>query len=310
MGRKFSASAAGPYSQGGVLRDSDSHSGSPRADPEDQRRALERLLAAESILITGHQSPDGDVVGSAAVLLTALRQAARANDARGAQRPRQVQVVLPDPAPNYLSELLAPFSFQVFGEGRLPEVDLVCLVDATDMDRMGPLGVELFGGQHPPDLLVIDHHLPAQAGGVQGEGHSPRRFWYLDPSAAATSILTLEIAEALQVDLTPAAADAGLMALISDTGGFRFESTDARAFESAARFVRAGARPDRISEATRGRDEPGRPHQLARLLECSTYRAGGRIAFLALPAEVLARLPDVDPAAAYETLRSVRRRCS
>ncbi len=262
-----------------------------RNDREERTRALERLARSESVLITGHRNPDGDVVGSAAVLGTAL-------EALG----KRVHLVLPDPAPKYLGDLLEPFPFQVFGDASLPKVDLVCVVDASEVERIGPLGEALFGGAAAPDLLIVDHHLS----GAPSEQVATKRFAYRDVTAAATSVLALEIAEALAAPLTPAAADAGLMALISDTGGFRFESTNAGAFEAAARFVRAGARPDRISESTRGRDEPGRPHQVARLLECSSYRAGGRIAFLPLTADVLAETPDADPASVYETLRGVR----
>ena len=56
------------------------------------------------------------------------------------------------------------------------------------------------------------------------------------------------LAEKLKLPLDPDTASCLMVALVSDTGGFRFSNSSDRAFEAAAELVRKGARPEQISQ--------------------------------------------------------------
>lgn len=258
--------------------------GTPSTEAE---RALARLAGAESVIVTGHQQPDADVIGSAAVLhavLTALG--------------KSVELILPDPAPRHLKGLMEPFPFRVAEGGPLPLADLVVLVDGSDPGRMGELGERLLAQDPRPDLLVVDHHLHS--------GEPTWDFGFRDPSAAATAVMAVRLAKHFGVRLSPAAAELGMAALVSDTGWFRFESTNVEAFETAAAFLDAGAHPDRVFAQMRGDDDPELPGHLSRLLGAASYRADGRIALLPVDPELAAQTSGTDPARVFETLRTVR----
>jgi phosphoesterase RecJ-like protein len=104
--------------------------------------------------------------------------------------------------------------------------DVTVVVDTGDRKLLGDKfpAPEVTG-----DLIVLDHH----ASGVPfGD------LYYCDPSASAIGVLVARIAEILSWSLDEDAAVGIFVALISDTGSFRYSNTSAEAFELAARLVR------------------------------------------------------------------------
>ena len=107
--------------------------------------------------------------------------------------------------------------------------DTFIAVDVSDQKRMGDAG-ELFTGA---DLrIIIDHH---EVDTCASE------FNYVEPDAAATSLLIWELVGVLGVERDEVIASCTYAGLMTDTGRFQFQNTDARAFEAAAQMVRAGA---------------------------------------------------------------------
>jgi len=72
--------------------------------------------------------------------------------------------------------------------------------------------------------LVIDHHLPSD--------EPPSTMMVADTTACATGELIYDFATVLGLKVTPDIARALYVALLTDTGGFRFSNTTARASAS------------------------------------------------------------------------------
>ena len=70
---------------------------------------------------------------------------------------------------------------------------------------------------------------------------------YTDPDAASTSLLIWELAALLGADRERIIATCCYTGLMTDTGRFQYQNTDAAAFEGACEMVAAGARPGEIA---------------------------------------------------------------
>jgi phosphoesterase RecJ-like protein len=117
---------------------------------------------------------------------------------------------------------------EVFHE---PPADLanrvVIFLDCGNIDRM-PVDFLRQGGSK---VLNIDHH------------HDNTRFGTLnlvDVDASCTAEIIFELAGLLGVELTLDMANALYVALITDTGKFMYENTDARSHRMAAALIDAG----------------------------------------------------------------------
>ena len=86
--------------------------------------------------------------------------------------------------------------------------------------------------------VVLDHHASNTGFGEVN---------LVDPTAAATSVVALQLLDRLDVPLDPSIAECLYVALATDTGSFRFDMTTPRVHEMAARLIATGLRPGEIS---------------------------------------------------------------
>jgi phosphoesterase RecJ-like protein len=117
--------------------------------------------------------------------------------------------------------------------------DLVISLDCSDHYRMGEglaRGATWLPGSVP--LINIDHHVTNTRFGTLN---------WVDPEAVATAQMMLELAEALDWELTPPAATCLLTGLITDTRSFRTSNVDSRAVRAALRLMEAGASVSKIT---------------------------------------------------------------
>lgn len=249
----------------------------------EQAEALRCLSAAKHLLLVGHQRPDGDVIGSQGALCAALTDAGK-----------QVHIVNPDPTDDGFAFLTGKFPFTAF-DGALPEHDTIVFMDLNEIDRTGPMTAALRSS--PATKVVVDHHLA-----------SSEPWWdaaFVDVTASATGILSARIADELGHPLHGAGAEAAFLALVSDTGWFRFENANSDAFYWASRLTAAGVRPSEVQRALYQKHRPERPHALSRVLSRVEYRLGGRVGLIDLPLSELDHVSPLEGNAAMDVVRSV-----
>jgi phosphoesterase RecJ-like protein len=110
--------------------------------------------------------------------------------------------------------------------------DLLMVLDTSAWAQLGPMGDVLRGTK--AKKIVLDHHESSDDLGAE---------IFRDATAEATGRLVVEAAEHLGVPLTAETAGPLFAALATDTGWFRFASTTALTFRTAAKLLDAGARP-------------------------------------------------------------------
>lgn len=252
---------------------------------ETQQAGLERLLGADSVLLTGHERPDGDCVGAQAALARVL-----------AALGKRVRVLNPDPIEPQFDYLARHVAFEVHRGGSVPAHDLAVLLDCSELSRCGTLGSALAAAGSAK--LVIDHHVHREA------------VWWdaaiVDETAAATGLIVDRIARMAGVELDEVARLGVFTSLVTDTGWFKYGNTDAETLAVAWRLVRDGLQPSEVFRAIYQRRDAEHPLLVGEALTRTEYHAGGRLALLSIPLAGAGRR-DLDSDDVLDVVRSVDR---
>jgi phosphoesterase RecJ-like protein len=211
------------------------------------------LRSGQRFLLTSHERPDGDSVGSQLALAFAL-------DALG----KEVRIVNADPP---------PVPYRVFpGTDRIEvarrvdgSFDALVVLECGDLARPGVEGLERYR------ILNIDHH-----GGNSMYGAVN---WF-DPTAAACAELVVELTDALGVELSHEMAVHVYLGILTDTGGFHHSHITARTFDICRRAAEAGVDPAAMAHQVYNSASIGRLRLLGALLDHMRLEAGGQIAVL------------------------------
>lgn len=228
-------------------------------------RVAERVAAAEHVLLTCHRHPDGDAVGSLSALAALLC-------AHG----KRFTLYNPDPVPRALKWLPFGRKFQL---ALAPDAryQLTVIVDCGD-PRL--LADELRTPEITGPVVVLDHH---PAGVRFGDVH------VCDPGAASVGVLVARLARLLCWRIDRQAALGLYVSLSSDTGSFRYASTNAEALRLAADLVEVGVDPWDVAERLYERASMGRYRLLREALGTLEPRLGGKVAFMTITHEMVAR---------------------
>lgn len=220
------------------------------------------LLTHENILILTHRNPDGDTVGSAAALCSALQRAGRS---AWLYPNRQITGKLLDCSKKYF----APEDFA-------PKY--VVSVDVADAGLF-PLGFE--GAVD----LAVDHHPTNSGFGAESLVRSEK---------AACAELVLELIQNLNSEVTGEEATLLYIGLSTDTGCFQYSNTNAAAFRAAAELVRLGADIRAVNLAFFRQFSPARIRLEGMIYSSLRSYRGGKLIFAAISREMLARAGATD----------------
>lgn len=175
------------------------------------------LRRAGSFLITSHIDPDGDSVGCELAIVSALKRLGK-----------RAKVVSEDPIPAAFAFLEG--SGEVITETTEP-CEVAIVVDSGCLDRIGWV----------KDLVLkcstvvnIDHH-----GSNDHFGHHN----LVITDAGACGEIVYGLLMDLGITLTTGEAEALYVAILSDTGCFRFPTTKSRTFRTAAELLDLGVKP-------------------------------------------------------------------
>jgi phosphoesterase RecJ-like protein len=181
--------------------------------------AVRALPAAAPVLLACHVNPDGDALGSMLGFGLGLRRLGYA----------AVQASFPGPL-----EIPEPFrglpglDLLVASTAVAPDPQLVISFDAATPARLGELAPLLDAA---PASVVLDHHASNTGFGRVG---------LVDPDAAATSVVADELLRRLGVPLDAEIAECLYVALATDTGSFKFDSSTPAVHAFAGRLIATG----------------------------------------------------------------------
>lgn len=194
------------------------------AESLDFPAAAKAIAESDALVMACHVGPDGDALGSMLGMAVAASKVGK-----------QVFPSFGPPFQLGQSYRFLPTDLLV-APGDVPDPpDLMLSFDSGNLERLGDMAGP---ASRAETLIVIDHH----GAGSGGFGHIN----LVDPDAAATAELTLELIEQLGWEVDRQVATCLLTGLITDTGRFQYSNTRPSTLRAAARLVESGAQPDLI----------------------------------------------------------------
>jgi len=187
----------------------------------DLEQVAAELRSRERFLLTAHEGPDGDALGSLLGMHQLLTQLGKDS----------VMFLGAKEFPLPIEYRFLPLE-EVFHE---PPADMadrtVIFLDCGNIDRM-PVDFLTAGGN---DIINIDHH------------HDNTRFGtfnLVNVAASCTAEIVYDLAALLGATITSEMASALYVGLVTDTGKFMYENTDAHTHRVAAELIDAGVDVD------------------------------------------------------------------
>ncbi len=223
------------------------------------------------IVVVTHVGPDGDALGSLLGFSFLMEELGK-----------KVFCLLDEPVPpayRFLPGAERPScdldeyrAFAREGQGGL----LVVSLDCGDKFRLGDrIGDELLA---TAPFVVIDHHASHQQFGTSR---------WVNRESSSTGEMVVEIAEALGVPLSYAAAVNLYAAIVTDTGSFRYECTSPRTMRIAANLLECGVQPDKICEKLYDNYSPERLRLLQEVLASVKLCLDNRVALMTVTQQML-----------------------
>ena len=187
----------------------------------------ETIEQAKSIIILSHVNPDGDTLGTMVALYQTIKNYFQKN----------VSMVTVGKIPDIYHFL--PFIDEIKKAENFAkdiQFDLAIAVDIAAKDRMADT-LPIFNNSKIK--MNIDHH-------KTNNNYGDVNFVRGDASCAGEVLF--DILENLNLTPDPKVATGLYTAILTDTGGFRFENTNSTTLQKAAKMIEYGANPAQIAK--------------------------------------------------------------
>lgn len=185
----------------------------------DFQKAIEN---AKSIILLSHVNPDGDTLGSMIALskLIEVNFNKKSDMVIIGKKPETYSFL------NFIDECKSNADVD-----RLMQYDLAIAVDVAAKDRMVDMQEIYFNAKIN---VNIDHHITNNNYGIIN---------IVDGNASSAGEVVFGVVKSLCWKINKEIAELLYVAIMTDTGGFRFENTSPKVFNYAAELTEAGANP-------------------------------------------------------------------
>lgn len=228
-------------------------------------RIIDIINQNGTFLITSHERPDGDALGSELALYHMLTASGKTALVYNQDQTPGHYRFLPGAAA-IINELPPPESF-----------DAAFILDCSELERVGRKAGQIGKIRH---MVNIDHH-------VSNGGFCDVRL--LDVGASSTGELIYKLSEAMALKLTPEMATNLYAAILTDTGGFCYGNTSRECLLIAGRLVEFGADPQWISENIYENTPLVKMRLLTDVLQTLTLDMNGKVGSMVVTQAALAR---------------------
>lgn len=219
-------------------------------------------------VLTTHDAPDADGIGAEIALAFILEKLGK-----------EAAILNASPVPERF-RFMDPLNKAGVWDGEkhrgLPGTSVLIILDTSDEFHTGAMKevIPLFS-----EAMVIDHHELNPRSVMRG---------YIDPTAAATCEMIMEIAAHFNQTLDRNVAMAVFAGLSYDSGSFSYSKTTARTFMAAQALVEAGASPYEIHGHLNESASTASLLLQSRVVAGLTIHCGGRVAMMSLRQEDIA----------------------
>ncbi len=226
------------------------------------QQIVEQIQQHQRFLVVAHENPDGDAIGSTLGLANALREMGKDVVAFNIDAVPEILRFLPswDQLVNKLEEGA--------------EFDVAFVLDAGDLSRTMLPVKDLCR-----TLINIDHHPHSTFGDI----------CYLDTNASATAVMICRILDACDYQMSLEVAQPLYTGILSDTGSFRYSSSNQEAFVVAGQLVGMGIDTWQVASSLYESMAPERMRLLGFVLPTLEISACGHYASVVMTTDMLSK---------------------
>ena len=227
------------------------------------RRIAEEIRGGRSFLISTHQNPEGDAIGSVLALGLALKSLGK-----------DALILTQDPVPEVLAFL--PGTGEIIHKAPVNRrFDIALAVDCGDRPR---LGEEFSKVQGIGKIINIDHHV---SNGFFGDLN------LIDPGASSAAEIIYALIQTLPAPFTREVAENIYTGLLTDTGSFHYSNTSPKTFSVARACLLAGVDPWEVSQKVYDTQPLPRLRLLPRVLDTLELLEDGRVSAVVVTQQML-----------------------
>ncbi|MBU1042941.1 MAG: bifunctional oligoribonuclease/PAP phosphatase NrnA [Candidatus Omnitrophica bacterium] len=191
-----------------------------------QKQILETIKKNERFLVIAHINPEGDSIGSQLAMANLLRTMGKT-----------VRIINEHSVPKNLMFLPGSDQIEVFSELNKEDInfDVAIILDCPIPERIGGIRNLLKGKQ----IIIIDHHISDQSFGDIN---------WTDTKASSAGEMVYQVFKAAKVPLDDASAVCIYVAIMTDTGSFRYSNTTVATHHIIAELLHFDFSPNKVYE--------------------------------------------------------------
>ncbi len=238
----------------------------------DWEKINQEIENADSIMLTTHENPDGDGIGSIMALASHLKT-----------RGRKYRILLPSKLPDEFEFIDPDNKIEIFDLEKhsdwISQINLAILLDIGNYTRTG----QIWGliNQNDTKIVNIDHH-------PYTNGH-PFTLNVFDVKASATGELIYSYLKAIDPDsFTKEIYAAIYVAVMTDTGSFSYNNTNVICHEIASKAIEYGVDTAKLHQNIYGSSSRSKIKLLAAVANNIQYTYDGKLAWFKITSDMMA----------------------
>jgi phosphoesterase RecJ-like protein len=189
--------------------------------------AIDFLTRTRRFIITAHETPDGDAIGSEAAMFRALTSIGK-----------EAIILNADPMPSKLTYLDSDNAVGVLESERQLPADIhefaLLMLDTNDVHNIGQVATLVL--PRVSEYFIIDHHERDRDDMLGGN--------FIQKGASSTCEIIYQLLRGMNVTIDFQIAQALYTGIVYDTGCFIYPKTSALTFEIARDLVAVGVQPN------------------------------------------------------------------
>lgn len=231
------------------------------------REVAEAIRKYDNYLITSHINVEGDAIGSEIALFYMAKQLGK-----------NVIMVNSDPVPDRYRFLPSWDKIIVGNNIGAKKYSNVIIADCPTTERSGKIASLFKVPKVKINVINIDHHVSNEHFGD---------FNWVDPDASSAGEMVYRLYREMGLSITDDIATALYVAILTDTGSFRYDSTTSETHRICADLIKLGIRPAKIAEKIYETKDIGDMELLSKALSTIRTTKNGKIAYMFVTKKIL-----------------------
>jgi len=231
------------------------------------REVAEAIRKYDNYLITSHINVEGDAIGSEIALFYMAKQLGK-----------NAMMVNSDPVPDRYKFLPSWDKIIIGNNIGIKKYSNVVITDCPTIERSGKIAPLLKVPKVKVNVINIDHH-------VSNENFGD--FNWVDPDASSCGEMVYKLYKEMGLSITDDIATALYVAILTDTGSFRYDSTTSETHRICGDLIKLGIKPAKIAEKVYETKDIGDMELLSKALSTIKVTKNGKIAYMFVTKKML-----------------------